>query len=61
LLASSVGAAATSAAKEAAKTMQEYQVGLLFRGETKSAEAARWDSESVLKTITARKVLSESG
>jgi hypothetical protein len=60
LLASSVGAAATSAAKEAANTMQEYQVGLLFRGETTSAEGARRDSESVLKTITARKALSES-
>jgi hypothetical protein len=59
VLTSSVGAAATSAAKEAARTTEEYQLGLLFRGGTAPAEAARRDSESVLKTITARKALSE--
>lgn len=60
VLASSIGAATTSTTKEAAKTAQDYQLALLFRGEITSADqVARRDSESVLKTITAQKALSQ--
>ena len=58
ILASSVGAATTAATREAAKTTQDYQLGLLFRGAASPDETARRDSESMLKAITARKALS---
>ena len=61
VLASSLGSTANSATKEAAKTTQDYQLGLLFRGEETTAAdlTARLDAETVLKTITARKSLSQ--
>ncbi|WGJ15271.1 hypothetical protein QEV83_02945 [Methylocapsa sp. D3K7] len=62
VLASSLGSTANSAAKEAAKTTQDYQLGLLFRGEETTAAdlTARLDAETVLKTITSRKSLSQN-
>lgn len=61
LLASSLGSTANLATKEAAKTTQDYQLGLLFRGEETTAAdlTARLDVETVLKTISARKSLSQ--
>jgi hypothetical protein len=60
LLSASIGTATTSAAKEAGKTAQDYQLASLFRGEASPVDqVARRDAESVLRTITARKGLDQ--